>query len=111
MPTMKECMELKNECTWTWTSQNGARGCRVTGPNGNNIFLPAAGWRDGTGINYYGTDTVNDYTDFFGVYWSSTLGDVYSPRLGNSASFIYKNDFYGGYNSRCQGLPVRPVSE
>ena len=45
MPTKAEQDELRNNCTWTWTTLNGVDGYRVTGPNGNSIFLPAAGFR------------------------------------------------------------------
>ena len=41
MPTMEECQELVNMCTWTWTTVNGINGHLITGPNGNTIFLPA----------------------------------------------------------------------
>ena len=43
MPTFDQFLELRNNCTWTWTTQNGVKGKKVTGPNGNCIFLPAAG--------------------------------------------------------------------
>ena len=29
---------------------NGCRGYKVTGPNGNSIFLPAAGWIQGSSL-------------------------------------------------------------
>ena len=34
MPTQTEMQELIDNCTWTWTSQSGVNGCKVTGPNG-----------------------------------------------------------------------------
>ncbi|MBR3950407.1 MAG: hypothetical protein IKJ79_00615 [Bacteroidaceae bacterium] len=43
IPTRTECEELLNNCTWTWSVQNGVNGYKITGPNGNSIFLPAAG--------------------------------------------------------------------
>ena len=42
MPTLAEMKELINNCTWEWTTQNGVYGRKVTGPNGNSIFLPLA---------------------------------------------------------------------
>ena len=45
MPTQKEWKELRENCTWTWTTQNGTIGYLVTANNGNSIFLPAAGRR------------------------------------------------------------------
>jgi hypothetical protein len=45
MPTKAQQDELRGNCTWTWTTRNGVNGQLVTGPNGNTIFLPAAGYR------------------------------------------------------------------
>ena len=45
MPTYEEIGELEdtNNCTWTWTTQNGVSGYKVTSKkNGNSIFLPGA---------------------------------------------------------------------
>ena len=47
MPTGEEMDELLNECTWTWELKEGVKGYKITGPNGNSIFLPAAGSRNG----------------------------------------------------------------
>lgn len=43
MPTTEEAQELKERCTWEYYELNGVAGAKVTGPNGNSIFLPAAG--------------------------------------------------------------------
>ena len=40
MPTPENFEELINECTWKSVTQNGVKGKKVTGPNGNSIFLP-----------------------------------------------------------------------
>lgn len=40
MPTEEEVEDLKIECIWEWTTQNGVSGYKVIGPNGNSIFLP-----------------------------------------------------------------------
>ena len=101
MPTLEEQRELLNECAWKWTELNGVNGYRVTGPNGNSIFLPAAGYRGGAGPGYRGTG---------GYYWSSSLGGYYSSY---SAYYLY---FYDGRHywddcSRNFGLSVRPVCE
>mgnify|MGYP002516168309 CR=1 FL=1 len=64
MPTYDEQKELRNNCTWTWTTQNGTRGYKVTGPNGKSIFLPAAGYRDVSRLYYAGS---------YGYYWSASL--------------------------------------
>ena len=101
MPTKAEQDELRNNCTWQWITQNGVNGYKVTGPNGNSIFLPAAGYR-------YGTEVVSRGS--FGYYWSSSL---YS-NLSNYAYYLYFNsghhDWYN-FGSRYYGRSVRPVSE
>lgn len=100
MPTLDEIEELVNNCSWKWTTQNGVNGQLVTGPNGNSIFLPAAGYRDGTDRDYRGS---------YGYYWSATLDERYGGAYGLL--------FYSGYSywrsiwDRKDGLSVRPVTE
>ena len=60
LPTRDQFEELINNCTWVW---NGA-GYRITGSNGNSIFLPAAGGRTKNRGNVKDVGTV-------GEYWSS----------------------------------------
>ena len=100
MPTDKECEELMSECTWTWTSENGVDGEKVTGPNGNSIFLPAAGYRLGTGLYSAGAK---------GFYWSSSLNTGFPP--GAYFVFFYSDDVFRYHGERCGGHSVRPVSE
>lgn len=100
MPTKSEMGELVNNCNWTWTTQNGVNGVRVTGPNGNSIFLPAAGYCDGSSRNN---------VDELGCYWSSTPDESDT----RDAYFLL---FYSGYHGvdwgyRYYGRTVRPVSE
>lgn len=59
LPTKAEFQELINNCTWTWTSQGGHNGYKVTGKNGNSIFLPAAGWRYGSSLYYAGENSAS----------------------------------------------------
>ena len=49
-PTCKELEELLNKCSWEHTDLDGVIGYKVTGPNGNSIFLPMGGcmWNDGS---------------------------------------------------------------
>ncbi len=100
MPTTDELNELMTKCTWTLESQNGVNGYKVTGPNGNSIFLPAAGGgRFGSSFDYVA----------FGYYWSSSLG----TSVSNSAYGLY---FYSGYvdwyyGDRYNGLSVRAVCQ
>ncbi len=100
MPTEAEQDELRNNCTWTWTTQNGVNGYKVIGPNGNSIFLPAAGYRYGAEVYSRGS---------YGGYWSSSLGSSYSNR---ACSLYFDGEGYGRDNgSRFNGFSVRPVSE
>ena len=100
MPTLAEQTELRTECTWEWTTLNGVNGMKVTGPNGNSIFLPAAGSR-------YGTDFYDGGS--YGDYWSGSLG-------GYGSDYAYGLNFISGGNDwdssyRHYGFSVRPVSE
>lgn len=100
MPTKAEQEELLNSCTWTWTTQNGVNGYNVEGPNGNSIFLPAAGCRKGSSLYLAGSK---------GIYWSST------PDKGSNISSYYldflSDSHYMGSGFRYYGLSVRPVVE
>ena len=98
MPTKAEQDELRTKCKWDWTTQNGVNGYNVTGPNGNSIFLPAAGCMSG-GM-FYDAGSV-------GSCWSSSL-DTGNPRY---AYFVYfYSDVVGwSYDYPGYGLSVRPV--
>ena len=99
MPTYDEQEELLNNCTWEWTTQNGVNGHKVTGTNGNSIFLPAAGRRCGSSL-----DSDGD----FGYYWSSTPYDGYY-----GAYVLFFSD--GREDMHCYfryyGQTVRPITE
>ena len=56
MPTAAEIDELINECTWQYTFIKGVAGHIVTGPNGNSIFLPCAGYRENKNVKEVGTN-------------------------------------------------------
>lgn len=102
MPTWDEIKELCNKCSWEWTTVNGVSGLKVTGPNGNSIFLPAAGYRVGTDVDHRGSS---------GVYWSATLYDDYSYDAYN-LYFGSGGRFWCGYSYfRGYGRTVRPVTE
>ena len=100
MPTKAEQDELRNNCTWTWTTQNGVNGYKVTGPNGNSIFLPAAGYR-------YGTEA--DDRGIYGCCWSSSLISDGSG-LAYGLYFLSGSHDWGDYD-RYGGRSVRPVCD
>ena len=102
MPTRAEQDELREQCSWQWTTVNGHNGYRVTSKrNGRSIFLPAAGSRDGGSSSRVGSR---------GNYWSSSLYTSYS-------SYAYSLSFDSGivgwdsYDVRRYGRSVRAVSE
>lgn len=99
MPTSYEIQELCEKCTWEWIPRNGVNGMLITGPNGNSIFLPSAGFRVGPALD---GDEMN------GFYWSSTPNDTYDDRA-YGLSFT-KNGFRGSWNYRDNGRSVRAVS-
>ena len=100
MPTDEEWTELREKCSWEWTSVNGISGRKVTGPNGQSIFLPAAGLRNGTSLSYAGSD---------GLYWSSSLNT--SDSGGAWGVYFHSGGVGRGCDGRYDGRSVRPVSE
>lgn len=100
MPTYEEMKELYNNCTLTWTTQSGVNGYKVTGPNGNSIFLPAAGRCKGSSFDYVGEE---------GYYWIS-IPDEFDDE---NAYYLYFDRSYHKASShyRYYGHTVRPVSD
>ena len=98
MPTWEEMQELYDNCTNTWTTQNGVYGRKFTASNGNSIFLPAAGF-------YYGSDLYDAASN--GSYWSSSLYTG-SPGYAYYLYFYSEGVFWISIN-RFYGLSVRPV--
>ena len=96
MPSFDQIMELLNNCARMWTQQNGVDGTLVTGPNGNTIFLPAAGSRWNDYQYYEGSD---------GYYWSSSLLSEY---YAYDFHFIH-DQWIWSRMGRIRGLSVRPV--
>ena len=100
MPTHAEFEDLLKYCTWTWTTQNGHNGYRVTGSNGNSIFLPDAGCRYGS--SSYGVGS-------YGYYWSSS--PLESDTQGAYYLYFESGNHYGCRYYRHIGKSVRPVIE
>lgn len=109
MPTREEWNALKDSCVWKSATIGDMQGYKVTGPNGNSIFLPLAGFV-GSGGQVY----LNEW----GMYWSSTQrydGYAYRPdvRLTRYAYYAYfeHDAIHIGdqYNARYNALSVRAV--
>ncbi len=102
MPTFEELKELRNKCTWSKGEVDGVQGSWVKGPNGNSIFLPCAGYREG--------NTIKDKDDKrYGFYWSGDMG-ASSYEHGYKDLDIYLGGVLkmdGGENY--MGQSIRPV--
>ena len=104
MPTGGDFIELIEQCTWTRATLNGVKGRKVTGPNGNSIFLPDAGSR---------------YDDWcwnkIGSYWSSWLTSIGVESYAEAYHlFWFPLELDGDEKhieplDRCVGCSVRPV--
>ena len=100
MPSLEQIQELRYNCTWQWTQRNGVNGQLGTGPNGNTIFLPAAGYR---------VDEFLDYVGWYGSYWSRTLdSDAGCPFYAFDLLFD-SGAVALGYDGRHLGSTVRAV--
>ena len=100
MPTHAEQVELNEKCTWIWTTSNGVNGYKVVGPNGNSIFLPAAGYRNGSGVNYAGSS---------GYCLSASLYEHFTT---SAWYMFFSSDYHNsyGYGDRDRGRTVRAVA-
>ena len=104
IPTMADFQELIDKCTWFWTTLDGINGYEVKGPNGNSIFLPAAGLRRRRSLMYdvmsvklwanqlYFSPDYNQIMNIFGTIFDATRWD---HQISSA--------------DREEGLPVRPV--
>ncbi len=98
LPSKKQMLELKDSCTWEWDTEK--KGYRVTGPNGNFIFLPAAGYRNCDGnLCYVGVG---------GFYWWSRHDGKDGPDGAYDLEFTSKRVRMDG-NYCCHGQSVRLV--
>lgn len=101
MPKQEECNELSNKCQWKWTVYDGHKGYLITGPNHNNIFLPASGGYEGallSGINEVGIYWLSNNSN---MEWGWTSGVYFTPSKHFTS---YKLEVQHGYT-------VRPVCD
>lgn len=103
IPTAIEWQELIDNTESMWTEMNGIHGRLFTAPNGNYIFLPAAGW-------FFGLASSNKYSN--GYYWSSSLVE---NNPCEACYFSFSSDEQNLHNEygelRCGGLSIRAVCE
>ena len=106
LPTVSEFKELILCCKWIWVNMNNSSmhiaGYKVFGPNGNHIFLPAAGQGEG----FVREETFVDHYDVYGFYWTGMLCDD-----KDMAYMLFFSEGGIGINKgwRSKGNSVRPV--
>ena len=104
-PTTDEFKELYEKCTVEWTQINGVNGSKITSKgNGNSIFLPGVGFREGTEWRSGGTGSS-------GYYWTTSLsgGSFFATNLIVSGMYTAAAHFVD--NHRFVGFSVRPVQK
>ena len=118
MPTTEQLKELIDKCTWEFTGS----GYKVTGTNGNSIFLPAAGYRFGE--KWYGNGNAGYYAsgEILGTYQFPSMVDQNKElkgEIGGVENMPYVLIFqHGQYNSlgiydnlsSSFGVSIRPVT-
>lgn len=99
MPTVDECKELINNCSWEKRMINNVDGILLTSRiNGNTIFFPCAGL-------FY--ETTHYYAGGACFYWTSTKPSTTNYEaywFGMEGATIFTNK-----GRRVEGLPVRAV--
>lgn len=105
IPSKGEFEELIGKCKWIWISKKNIYGYKIIGPNGNSIFLPAAGMKAGI-------DLLN--SNGFGGYWANSLeiSEFYSYLDGAAwALSTYSNSYDMSGVQRVYGISVRAVTK
>lgn len=109
LPSEEEFKELLEKCEWTLEGS----GYRVTGPNGNSIYLGAFGFmgykgtpRDPYEPGYYLCGTADTRTNWQGKKMVSNAVALRFSRIGYSLQAPEMN-----YFSKCGGIQVRPVHD
>ena len=99
LPTASDFEELFQRCSYEWAEKDGAPGLEFTGPNGNKLFLPAAGERNGSDIENAG---------ILGAYMT---GSVNPSSSSACISYRFSQNGAGRATSAVYtGLSIRPVS-
>lgn len=99
IPTEADWQELLDNTTAEWTSVNDVCGRKFTAPNGNSMFIPAAGRQGTAGLDYAGEH---------GLYWSSSL-NTSDPRYAKRFLFNADSTSLRTFCRRSNGPSVRPV--
>ena len=95
LPSKEDWKELFDNSKYKWNRKR--KGYDVTGPNGNTIFLPAAGYHNGVTVNFVGS---------VGYYWTSS---VYNENSAYRVCFLTSYLYPQSSLSRYFGFSVRLV--
>ena len=104
-PSVEEMKELRDNCTWIWTTQNNVEGFKViSNKNGNNIFLPI------TGMYNYGQIVYRyERGSERGFYWTKSV-DTFSNDNANALQIRASRETpVISTLNRYWGLAIRPV--
>jgi hypothetical protein len=101
MPTYDEFDELIKTCTWEWSTHNDTKGYKITGPNGNSIFLPAAGYRYARYQDLYDDGAQ-------GFYWLASIHEKLSYQA--SSLIFHSGSHYLYAFNRYSGRTIRGVA-
>lgn len=102
LPTRMEIEEFEAKCSFTWTQLNGIWGCSCKGPNGNSIFLPAAG--------SFSNGKTEGAIEFVRI-WSSTINTDDSDAYGLGIRKSDNHSYVFGAGKRSEMHPIRPVQD
>ena len=122
-PTKEQWKELVNWANWTYTTYNNINGWKVSGPNGNSIFIPTLGYKAytdsyWTGYVLYSSSTRNGnyiYSMYNYKYnYSNTPPAPYDthPDVEDNSWGLYSSGNGGAlreYFKYFYGYPIRPV--
>lgn len=100
-PKKANIEELIEKCNWEWNPTD--HGFIITGPNGNSIFLPASGYKDGENI----IDAENA-----GFYWTNNIFTTDSKEC-TCLSLTHDEELIvvaeQTTKDRTLALPIRPI--
>lgn len=109
---MKELISL--QCKWEYVVINNQECAKITGPNGNHIILPLAGYYEDSNLLYADDDYISTNK---ACYWSSDIYFIRSDLDYEKDSFSLSCEFNNidrleykvGSRRRYFGCPIRPV--
>ena len=101
IPNKEQMQELTEKCTWKGVDNymnSGVNGFVVTGPNGNTIFIPSAGFVSPGETNITGKGN-------YAMYWTSEADDAKAAAYYQFAVSNHRN----GSTSAKTKLPIRAI--